>query len=342
VERAGGVVLIDLLVPILVSAVSTKVLMDWWLKTAHRLGFTGRDMNKPGEVYVAEAGGLWVILSTVFGIMVYIAIERYGDARLDVIPLLSITTTLLLAGLLGFFDDLLGWKKGITPLKRVFLTIPVALPLIVVKAGTSVIELPIIGTIELGLLYPLLVVPIGVLGAANAFNMIAGYNGLEATQALIILSTTVILVATTNRIDALYIIAPVIASISIFLLYNKYPAKCFPGNSFTYGFGALYASLAIYWNFEKYAVSSFTLYFIELALFMRGLMNGVYKENFGRVQPDGSLLPPYDKSYSITHVAIKAVSRLRGKCFEKDVVLFITLLQLIVSTTSLLLIYVRL
>jgi len=334
--------MLDLIVPLVVSSIIVKLFMDWWINTAPKLGFKGRDMNKPGEVYAVEASGVWVILSIVFGIMSYIAIERYGDARTDVIPILSITSTLLLAGLLGFFDDILGWKKGISPLKRVVFTIPVSLPLVVVKAGSSTIELPFIGVLDLGLIYPLVIIPIGVLGAANGFNMIAGYNGLEASQSIILFLYMSILSYLTGRFDAIYITVPTIAAITVFLLlYNKYPAKAFPGNSFTYGIGALYATIAIYWNLEKYAVLSFTLYFIELLLFLRGLKNGVYKENFGIPQEDGSLKPPYDKSYSLTHIAIRVVTRIKGKCYEKDVVLFIALFQTLVCSISLLLVYSR-
>lgn len=326
---------LELVLPGLVSAIVARVLLNWWLGAASKLGFAGKDMNKPGERLVAEAGGIWVILSSVFGILLYIAIEIYTDMRVDVIPLLSIALTLLLAGLLGLFDDILGWKKGISPLKRVFFTVPISLPLIAVKAGYSVIELPVIGTLNLGLVYPLLVVPAGVVGASNAFNMIAGYNGLEALQGLTLLLFALLLLVVKRGLDAVCIALPVISSIVVFyLFYNRYPAKAFPGNSFTYGVGAFYASLAIYWNFEKYAIYSYTLYFLELILFIRGLLNGVYKENFGRVQADGSLLPPYEKSYSITHLAIKLITKLKGKCYETDVVKAIVAFQVVVCVLA--------
>lgn len=328
---------LELALPALTSAVLCKALLDWWLEVAPKLGFMGKDMNKPGEHFAAEASGVWVVLSSVFGILLYIAIEVYTDKRSDVIPVLSITLTLLLAGLLGFFDDILGWKKGISPLKRVFFTIPISLPLIAVKAGYSTVDIPLVGVLDLGLLYPLLVVPVGVVGASNAFNMIAGYNGLEALQGLTLLFFASVLLALTNNLDAVYVVLPVASAIFVFYsLYNKYPAKAFPGNSFTYGFGAYYASLAIYWNFEKYALYSFALYFLELVLFIRGLLNKVYKENFGRVQADGSLLPPYNKSYSVTHLAIKIAMKLKGKCYERDVVKTICALQVVVCTLALL------
>jgi UDP-N-acetylglucosamine--dolichyl-phosphate N-acetylglucosaminephosphotransferase len=327
---------LKLAIPVAFSATLAKITLEWWLRTGARLGFVGRDMNKPGEHYAVEGGGLWVVLSSVFGILCYIALDVYLESDKSSIPLLSVTLTLLLAGLVGHIDDLLGWKKGISPVKRVLFTIPISLPLVAVKAGHTVVELPLLGVVDLGLLYSLLVVPVGVVGASNAFNMIAGYNGLESLQAVVLLSVISLLAGIRRDYDVVYLSLPVIASVLVFYAwYNRYPAKIFPGNSFTYGIGAFYASLAIYWNMEKYAVLSFTLYFLELLLFLRGLRHGVYKENFARVQSDWTLLPPYERSYSVTHLAIKAVRAIKGSCREVDVVLFITTLQLLVCVASL-------
>lgn len=140
-------------------------------------------------------------------------------------------------------------RKGF-PQLRVLFTIPIALPLVAVKAGYSVIEIPLIGPLDLGLFYPLVVVPIGVVGASNAFNMLAGYNGLEALQGITILSFTCLFLLKKGVLELIPVILPVIASILVFYIFNKYPAKVLPGNSFTYGLGAFYASIVIYGNFE--------------------------------------------------------------------------------------------
>lgn len=323
-------------VPLVSSSVALTIMLDWWVKVAPKLGLVGKDMNKPGNRIAVEAGGLWVILASVFGILLYIAIDNYVDRAPDAIPQLSIALTLLLAGLIGYFDDALGWKRGISPIKRVILTGPISLPLVAVKAGYSKVELPLVGVIDLGPLYSVLVVPAGIVGASNAFNMIAGYNGLEARQGLIILACVLLLSVYKGFTDVLYVVLPVIGAILVFYLrYNRFPARVFPGNSFTYGIGAFYASLSIYWNFEKYAMYSFTLYFIELLLFLRGLLNSVYKENFGVVLEDGSLLPPYKKSFSLTHIAIKLSIAMKGKCFEKDVVNIVNIMQVIMCSVGL-------
>ncbi|MDP8003271.1 MAG: glycosyl transferase family 4, partial [Caldisphaera sp.] len=62
-----------------------------------------------------------------------------------------------------------------------------------------------------------------------------------------------------------------------------------------------------------------------------------YKENFGKVNNDNSLDPPYDRSYSLTHISIKVLKKIKGKANEKDVVYFLVFLQSIVGIISLIL-----
>lgn len=329
--------LLGYLASLAVALVVTNTLLEWWVRVGASLGFTGRDMNKPGDHYAVEAGGIWVVLGAAFGLLAYIAVDTYVGGNKESIEYFAISQVLILAGLLGLMDDLLGWKKGISQFKRVLLTIPIAFPLVVLKAGYSSIELPLLGVIDLGVLYPLIVVPIGVMGASNAFNMIAGYNGLEAMQALVITLISLLFAFKKGIIDAVPPLLAMIVSTIVFLRYNWYPARVFPGNTFTYGFGAFYASVVIFGNFEKFGLLLFTPYFLELLLFLRGLSHGVYKENFGRPDERGCLSPPYDRVYSLTHLAIIIAGRLKGCAREVDVVLFITLLQVVIGLTALLL-----
>jgi len=322
---------------LLVAAATALYTLRWWIPTAHRLGFTGRDMNKSGDVRVAEAGGVWVSLGASFGILTCIALVKYtGSSQVSEEEYMALALLLLLSSFLGFLDDLLGWKKGLRAVYRILLMLPLSIPLVVIKAGYTKIALPLVGTVDLGLLYPLLLVPVGVMGAANAFNMIAGYNGLEATQGAILMAFTAVFSYAKGLYSVFTASVIMLAALVVFLVHNWYPAKVFPGNSLTYGVGAYYASLVIIGNFEKFGLLQFTLYFIELLLFLRGLRDGVYKENFGVPQPDGSIKLPYSKSYSITHVAIKIQIKLRGYATERGVVVTVALLQTLISTISLL------
>jgi len=321
-----------------VAFLTTYASLKWWIIKANQLGFKGRDMNKYGEIYVAEAGGVWVSTGVAFGLLTYIALNKYTLKQLVYEnELMALSLLLFMSSFLGFLDDLLGWKKGLRALYRIVLMAPLSIPLVVIKAGYSTISIPFIGVVDLGYLYPLVLVPIGILGASNAFNMIAGYNGLEATQGVVLMAFTA-LIGLIYGINHVFIASIVmLGSLIAFLLHNWYPAKVFPGNSLTYGFGAYYASLVILGNYEKMGLMMFTLYFIEFILFIRGLLNGVYKENFGKPDEHNNLKPPYDKTYSLTHFAIKLQTMIRGKATERGVVITIALIQVTVCILSILL-----
>jgi UDP-N-acetylglucosamine--dolichyl-phosphate N-acetylglucosaminephosphotransferase len=326
-----------ILISSLVSFLTTFYLLRFWIVAAKRRGLVGKDMNKPERPEVAEAGGIWALIGTSFGLLVYEALYIYiNGAYYRVAELFSLVLVLLLSGFLGFIDDIMGWKKGIPPIARILFLFPIALPLVVIKAGVSSMELPLVGTVNFGVLYPLVIVPIGILGAANATNMIAGYNGLEAGMiALLLAFTSIYAYAKSLELTLLASLVGITAVVA-FLFYNRYPARVFPGNAFTYGMGAYYASLVILDDFQKFGVSLFSLYFVELALFIRGLKDGVYKENFAKVGEDGLLYPPYEKSYSLTHFMIKAINRLTGRgAREVEVVLGLLLLQALVGALSL-------
>ncbi|BEP18312.1 UDP-N-acetylglucosamine--dolichyl-phosphate N-acetylglucosaminephosphotransferase [Pyrofollis japonicus] len=299
-----------------------------WIRAAHERGLVGKDMNKPGDVKVAEAGGVWAIVAAAFGLLVLEALYTYlSNSMYYPAELYALVSLLLLATFIGFLDDILGWKKGLPRWARIVFMAPVALPLVVIKAGKSTLALPLIGVVDLGLAYPLLAVPIGVLGAANAFNMLAGYNGLEAGMGILLMLFTSIYAYMKGLVFIVQAALIMMMTLLGFLLYNWYPARVFPGNALTYGVGAYYAALVVLGNMEKFGVSLFTLYFIEFMLFLRGLRNGVYKENFGIPREDGSLIEPYDKVYSLTHFAIRVLRRLRGRAREPEVTVILLLLQ---------------
>ncbi len=331
-EHSGMYKILVSLIPLLISFFTTYYLVKKWIPVAKEFGLVGKDMHKLDKREVAESGGIWVIIGITFGLLFYVFLKKYIlNTETHLVEILSIIIIALLSGLLGFIDDLLGWKKGLKPWQKPLFTLPIALPLVVIKAGYTKITLPFIGTIDLGLLYPLVLVPVGIMGAANGFNMIAGYNGLEALMGIVLFFFLFLKFYELKYYWLAYISLIIIFSLLAFFYFNKYPAKVFPGDSLTYSIGALYASLVILGNIEKYGVLLFSLYFLELLLFIRGLLNGVYKENFGKVQPDGSLIEPYDKIYSVTHLAIRILRKIKGKVYEWEVVYFIVGLQILIG-----------
>jgi len=323
---------------LLFSFLLTYFLVKKWITLGKELGFVGKDLNKYEKPEVTEIGGFFALLSISISILLYVALKVYLiKTTFNLIQIFVIETVISLSLIIGTLDDVLGWKKGIKHWKRVLLTSTLALPLMVTSSGVSVINIPFVGPVNTGILYPLVIVPIGIIGASNAFNMIAGYNGLEASMGLILFLFLAIKSYLIGQYYISFISLIVISSILAFLIFNRYPAKAFPGNSFTYGIGALYGSLIILGNMEKFGLISYTLYFIELLLFIRGLKDRIYKENFGIPDEHNCLKEPYKKVYSITHLAIKINRKLFGCATEKGVVLTIVVLQAIVSLISFLL-----
>jgi UDP-N-acetylglucosamine--dolichyl-phosphate N-acetylglucosaminephosphotransferase len=301
-------------------------LVPKWIKKAVAMGLTGKDMNKPKRPQVAEAGGITVIVGAVAGILVYIFIMTfYFATEFALVQIYAVMTTIVLAGFVGFIDDILGWKAGIRHSTKVLSTIPIAIPLAVVNAGSSVMALPFIGFVDFGLFFPLIIIPLGIIGATNGYNMLAGYNGLEAGLGVIILSTLGLIAWLSGSAWVAMLSFTMVFALLGFLYYNKVPAKVFPGDSLTYSTGAMIACVAILGNMEKYAIILFIPYMFDALMFVRfRFVDGLKSvEAFAKVGPDGSLSMPNNKVYDFTHLALMVMGRAKKKVSESDVVLFV-------------------
>ena len=201
-----------------------------------------------------------------------------------------------------------------------------------INAGKSIVSIPLLGKIDLGIAYPLIIIPLGIIGATTTFNFLAGYNGLEAGQGIILLSSAALVSFLTGNSWLALVAACMIASLIAFLLYNFYPAKVFPGDSLTYAVGGMIAIMAILGNFEKVAVFFFIPYAIETFLKLKGRL---VKQSFGRPLEDGSLDLRYEKIYGLEHLSIYLMKRLGITPNEKKVVYSLWIFQIIVIAAGL-------
>mgnify|MGYP001575011623 CR=1 FL=1 len=320
---------IVLIIPPLTSFFITLFLIPFWIRKAKQIGLVWADMNKFSSVQVAGSGGIIAILGFVIGILIYIAyivfiLKSYNSHLIEILSLLS--SILILAGL-AFVDDLLGWQHGgLSRRSRIVLVAFAAIPLMAINAGKSIVALPFLGRMDLGIVYPIIIIPIGVIGATTTFNFLAGYNGLEAGQGIIVLSAIALVAFFTGNSWLSLIAMCMIAALLAFLFYNFYPAKIFPGDSLTYTIGGLIAIIAILGNFERIAVFFFIPYILETILKLRGRL---IKQSFGKPQEDGSLDLRYNKLYGLEHVSIYLMKRFNIKPTEIKVVLSLWLFQII-------------
>jgi UDP-N-acetylglucosamine--dolichyl-phosphate N-acetylglucosaminephosphotransferase len=328
---------------LLVSFFGTVFLTKKWIKSAKAAKLEGKDMNKPDKPLIPRSGGLIVAIVVCFSVLFYVFLKTFamlGAPQSNVVEAFAISSTILLAGFIGFVDDILGWKTGLSQLQKIFLTIPIALPLTVLNVNTTIMTIPFLGQVDFGLLYPLVIVPLGIIGATNGFNLLAGYNGLEASMGLVIFATFGVTSIIVGRLWIALVCMIVYASLLGFLAFNWHPAKVFPGNSFSYAIGALIGTLAILGSMERIAVWLFMLYILEILLYMRARLidKAGDVQAFAKVNEDGSLELPYEHIYDTTHLAIWVLKKLKTKVYEKDVVLFIVAVQSVIAVLGLLLI----
>jgi UDP-N-acetylglucosamine--dolichyl-phosphate N-acetylglucosaminephosphotransferase len=314
-----------LIISLLTSFLITLFFTPFWIKKAKFAGLFGKDMNKITGKEVAEGGGVGVLFGFIFGVLVYIAIKTfYFKTTENLITTFALIISIFLISFIGLIDDVLGWKIGLTKKTRIFLLIFGAIPLILINAGESNMM-----NIELGLAYPLIIIPLGVVGASATFNFLAGYNGLEARQGIIILLALALVTWYTGSGWLSIISLCMVSSLLAFYVFNKLPAVLFPGNVLTYTLGALIAGIAILGNIEKIAAFFFIPYILETCLKVRGKLK---KESFSKVNKDGSLELPYEKIYGLEHLAILILKKFKKskKVYEKEVVLLINIFQILI------------
>ena len=317
--------IIQTLLSILIGMIIVLVLTPKWIVKAKKLGLEGKDMNKfnPKEK-VSEAGGICVVFGMVFGIIVYLLISFFAKVQLSAIPkILVFLITIILTSFIGLADDFHGWKKGLTKTARLIFLAIAALPLLVLN-----ILYPNPYTLGLSFVYPIWFIILGFVGASSTFNFLAGYNGLETSQGIIVITALSIVNYLNKNIWLASIGIIIVACLIAFYHFNKFPAKVFPGNALTYTIGACIATIAILGRIELFAVFLFIPYIIETILKLRGNLN---KESFGKAKSDGSLDKPYDKIYGLEHLAIVLLQKIKPshKAYEKEVVLVINAFQII-------------
>lgn len=331
-----------LILPLAISLIVVLTLMPWWIRKVKSVGLVWDDMNKIKSEKVSGSGGLIVLLAFLLSVLSYVAyrvfiLESENGFLLEIFVILTMVTFM---GFVGFIDDLFGWRKGgLSARSRILITIFGAIPLIAIKAGDSVANLPLLGLVDLGLIYPLLFIPLGVVATTTTFNMLAGFNGLEAGQGIILLSGLAFVSYLTGSAWLAFVCLCMVLALLGFFVYNKFPARAFPGDVMTYSIGVMIAAVAILGNFEKLAVFFYIPYIIEVILKSRG---GLKKSSFGKPMKDGALDNQYNKIYSLNHLSISVLKKIGIKSTEENAVkmiwgfqLFIVILGIFLSRETL-------
>ncbi len=289
---------LEIILVFITGSVTTSFFVWTLMSKLKQAGIVGEDMHKPGKPEVPEMGGLAITAGFTAGLLVIVGLSRFTalmDA-VDIEKIFAVGFTVLLIALLGTVDDLL----QVGQVAKALLPFLAALPLVVIKAGKASMNLPIFGSINFGLFYPLVLVPFGVTGAANAFNMLAGFNGLETGLGVVIVGALAFVAWLTESFTALAILVAIFGALLVTFYYNWYPARILIGDVGTLTIGATVAIAVIIGNYEYAGIIIIIPYLVDLVL----KAAGGFPKSFGDLR-DGKLYCPEDGPVGLAQLVMK-------------------------------------
>ncbi|MFH0832027.1 MAG: hypothetical protein V1886_04160 [archaeon] len=307
------------------SFIITLYLTPWIIRYMRRVGIVVKDQNKKKQPLIPISGGFAVLAGVFISLMFIIFIKTFVyNSTNELISLLAAVISITFITLVGFIDDLLIKRNkessaGLRQWQKPLLTLSAAIPLMVVNAGTRIIDLPFLGRTDVGLFYPLFLIPIGVVICANMVNMLAGFNGMETGMGIIYIATLGFYSLVYGTQAGAIIAFAVLGSLIAFYLYNKFPAKILPGDSLTYLLGGVIACIAVLGNIERAAIIISIPFVIEFFLKARSRFKA---QTFG-YEKNGKIHSRHREIYSIPHLFTRT-----GKFNEQQISFFMMLIEL--------------
>ena len=325
---------------IILAFLLTYLFTSLWIPAAKKFGLVGRDLNKYGRPLVAEGGGIALVFALTTSLFVYLFIKAAISPSSHLAEIYAIISAVVLAGFIGFGDDILGWKKGLRRMYKPFITSVLALPFMTI----TLLHPEYNYFAPWGFpawAYALFIVPIGIIGTSNGINMMGGYNGLESGISAIILSALGIRAAMLHEEWIAFMAFIGVASLLGFLMLNWYPAKVFPGDSLTYAIGTYIGALVILGKMIFFGAAVFGILYLEPVLYYRAK----YVDKAGSVlsqgipKKDGTIDMAYKHVYDSCHIAILLQKKLRGYATERGVVVTLYSIQIAISAIAILVAY---
>jgi len=239
-----SILFVSFILSVVVSYLSLVILIP----RLKRAGITGKDVNKSGKPEVAEMGGFGIIVGFCSAIFLVILAYSFGHISISLLSILAVVLTILIVSYIGIIDDLISlpqWVKAILP---IFASVPIVA---LMAVGSTAISIPFIGSIDLGLIYLFVLVPIGITVASNLTNMLAGFNGMEAGMGIVMMGALLFVGFHIHNNAVILLSGSMLGALIGFLILNWYPARVFPGDIGTLSIGAAVASISIIGNIES-------------------------------------------------------------------------------------------
>ena len=237
----------------------TLILVPILIPTLKKLKF-GQSIREEGpqshmkKTGTPTMGGLTFLLST---IVVTVIALFFADQIGPLILLLFVTIGF---GLIGFIDDyIIVVKKnnqGLTSKQKFLAQIAIAVIFYIVSVALpnyqfeSAINIPFTDwSLPLSVFYIVFII-FWQVGFSNAVNLTDGLDGLSTGLSVIAFAFYAILSFVLDKPEIGLFCLVMLASLIGFLIYNKYPAKVFMGDTGSLALGGIFATISLMLNQE--------------------------------------------------------------------------------------------
>jgi phospho-N-acetylmuramoyl-pentapeptide-transferase len=209
-------------------------------------------------------------LAWITGVTVAMVISMFMPGS-ETVPKIAILLSMFAFGAIGFIDDYNKIAKkqneGLTPKQKLLLQVLFGVALAVfmmIKEGTTVLIPFARVTVDMGWLYIPFIVFIEV-AMANAVNLTDGLDGLSSSTSAIVACTFAIIGMTVGTGNEAMAVAgqAVFGALLGFLLYNRYPAQIFMGDTGSMALGGVLSAMAIVGHVEWLLPIAGMIYVIE-------------------------------------------------------------------------------
>ncbi|MBX5320794.1 MAG: hypothetical protein QHH12_01500 [Candidatus Bathyarchaeota archaeon] len=253
------------------------------------------DYHKPNKPLIPTGFGVFYVLASalyLFLLHFFLEIDTPGNVN----RALTLAVCILFGGFMGLLDDWmdLRWRY------KAFFPLVAAIPLIALAyrlphVRTS-ITIPILGTINFGVYYYFLLIPLIVTVTTNTVNQLGGLNGLETVCPAIVLIGLMV----ASEQNALLLTIPL--AVWLTLAFFNFQGKVFVGNTGSFAIGITLAAFAIIADLKWCLLISILPYILNSSMI---LLNYFFFRAKANVSFDGKRLFSEHRRSLITLITYK-------------------------------------
>ncbi|MCJ7430383.1 hypothetical protein MUO83_04105 [Candidatus Bathyarchaeota archaeon] len=267
------------------------------------------DQHKPNRPLVPNGlGVIYVLVSVVYLFLMYFFdIIKVSNG---VSPPLTLAVCILFGGFMGLLDDWmdLRWRY------KAFFPLVAAIPLISLATRLELrttMTTFLFGTIDFGVYYYFIVLPLLVTIITNTVNQLGGLNGLETVCPAIVMIGLMVIA----RPNAVLLYGPLIVWLLLALL--NFRGRVFVGNTGSFAIGMTLASFAVISDLKTDLIVSVIPYIFNSSLI---LLTYFFSRAKAKVSFDGEKLSSDHRRSLITVITY------RRRLTERQVVVTISLM----------------